>query len=160
MSLDTTAVNSIASKFETYTAFTVTEAKERSAFAGTGSPSQDSDDGTAICEALGLKAVRLDRDLYIRSFDDEYLFYSTTHLAISANLLGIRPHLKHVSVMLTGQRGEIWASSSYYRDHAEKLLLRNGSDKGITDAAQIVPEMFPDDLRSHDMDTVLNLSGA
>jgi hypothetical protein len=155
---DTTAVNSIASKFATYNVFTVVEAKKVGAFAEVAPPSRHSDDGTAICEALGLKATPLDRNLYAQSFDDEYLFYSTTHLAISANLLGIKPHLRRVSVMLTGQRGEIWASNDYYREHQEKLLVRRSGEKKITDAAQIVPEMFPDDLRCHDMDVVLNLS--
>jgi hypothetical protein len=156
---DTTAVNSIASKLETYTAFTVTEAKEGNAFAGSGPPSNDSDDGTTICEALGLRAIRLDRRLYAQSFGDEYLFYSTTHLAISANLLGIKPHLRRVSIMLTGQRGEIWASDTFYREHTE-LLVRDTAAKGSDTAneAAILPEMLSEDMRSPDMDTVHNLS--
>jgi hypothetical protein len=157
---DTTAVNSIASQHKIDTVFTIAETVELGGFVGIVPPSRDSDDGSDICEVLGLRATRLDRRLYGRSFEDEYLFYATTNYADSVNLLGIKPHLRRVSVMLTGWRGEIWATDKFYRRTPQLLkgdvVEKNGTN--ATGAAFISPEMIPDDMRSADMCVLHNLS--
>lgn len=104
---DTTAVNAIATQHRIDTVFTIAEAKEVGGFVGIAPPSADNDDGSDICSVLGLTATSLDRRLYTRSFDDEHLFYASTHHAESANLLGMKPHLKRTSVMLTGLLGDV-----------------------------------------------------
>ena len=147
---DSTAVNTIASKYEVDTVFTVAEAKENGAFVGTRPASRDNDDGSDICEALGLSVTELDRHLFERSFEDEYLFYATTHRGDSANLLGMKPHLRRASVMLTGVLGDIiWGSEKYYLAHRELLTPRpeNGDPK---DVPAVSPEMLGHDLRGPD----------
>ena len=114
---DTTAVNTIASQHAIDAVFTITEAKESGGFVGVSPPSPESDDGSDICEQLGLTATRLDRRLYARSFEDEYLFYTTTHHAEAAKLLGIKPYLRRPSVMLTGMLGDVvWGTERIEND--------------------------------------------
>lgn len=150
---DTTAVNTIASKHEVDAVFTIAEPAETDAFAGTVPPSRDSDDGTDICAALGLKATRLDRRLFARAFDEEHLFYSTIHYADAAAFLGLKPHLGRGSVMLTGQRGDaIWGTDKYYRTHPQLLIHHSGVETDIS------PEMLSGDFPSTDLCTVLGLS--
>jgi hypothetical protein len=150
---DTTAVNAVASKHEIDAVFTVPEVKESGAFAGTAPPSRDSDDGTDICEALGLKATRLERRHYTQSFDEEYLFYAATNHAEAVKLLGMKPHLRRDSVMLTGVRGDVvWATDKYFRDRCELLVggSENKMPSYLTDGTEITPEMLHNDMRGPD----------
>ena len=120
---DTTAVNTIAAKHQVDSVFTIAEAKEAAAFVGTSAPSRDSDDGSDICEILGLTATQIERRLYERSFDEEYLFYATIHHADAASLLGLKAKLARPSIMLTGVMGDIvWATDKYFSAHEELLL--------------------------------------
>ena len=149
---DTTAVNTIASKYEIDNVFTVAEAKENGAFVGTTAPSLGIDDGSNICEALGLKATRLDRHVFTRSFSDEYLFYSAAHQALGAGLLGMKSHLRRVSVMLTGLKGDVvWATDKYYGSRPELLMgCQEDRKAAYPGGTAVCPELLTDDLRGPD----------
>lgn len=127
---DTTAVNTIASQQEIGAVFTITEAKESGDFVGTG-PARDSDDGSDICRLLGLAATRLDRRLYARSFDDEYLFYATTHRAEAAKLLGVKRHLRGPTVMLTGLFGDVIWGTDGLENGGPDTWLHGMSEVGL-----------------------------
>jgi hypothetical protein len=136
---DTTAVNAIAAQHDIDNVFTISEPYELGAFVGAGRTSEESDDGTEICRALGIPVTPIERRQYQRSFDDEYLFYATTYRADSASFLGIKPHLQRTSVMLTGILGDnTWATDSFYKRYYRKNPYQ-------------VPEMLADDLRGMDI---------
>lgn len=149
---DSTAVNAIAAPHGIDTVFTIAEAKEAGGFVGTVPPSDAGDDGSEICAVLGLRPTHLDRRLFARSFEEEYLFYATTTRAEATKLLGIKPHLRRTSVMLTGVRGDVvWATDQYYLARPEVLAPRpDGKDGPPKSVAAVSPEMLGDDLRGPD----------
>ena len=148
---DTTAVNTVASKYKLDKVFTIAQPKEAGAFIDMGPRSHDSDDGSEICAVLGLEPIPLDRYAYSTSFEEEYLFYSAANRAEAVNFLGIKQHLNRVSVMLTGVRGDVvWATDNYYRDRPE-LLNGDASHSAVLDPNFLVsPQMIANDLRGPD----------
>ena len=149
---DTTAMNTIASRHGIDAVFTIPEPKERGAFTGTAPRSREIDDGSAICRALDLKTTAVDRRLYSRLFEDEYLFYAASNRADSAKFLGIKPHLRDLSVMLTGVHGDVvWATNKYYLARPELLIGHSDCEPEIANPpATVLPEMMANDLRGPD----------
>lgn len=136
---DTTAVNAIAAQHGVDKVFTIPEPYELGSFVGAGRISEESDDGTEICRVLGLPVTPIERRQFQRSFDEEYLFYATTYRADSASFLGIRPHLQHTSVMLTGILGDFtWDTDRSYERYYKKNPYH-------------APEMLAPDMRGMDI---------
>ncbi|TKB67902.1 MAG: hypothetical protein E8D52_11600 [Nitrospira sp.] len=123
---DSTAVNALAAPYGIDRVFTVTQAKSTAHLAHQQTGPLQDDDGSAICDVLGLRYTQLARDVYTRNFDDESLFYTALHLSQDANLLGVKPHVSTVSLLLTGTLGEIWypRSTSGDRAHVDTDIRR------------------------------------
>jgi hypothetical protein len=135
---DSTAINTIAAQHSVDNVFTIPEPWEKRAFAGQGRISEGNDDGTEICRALNLPVTPIERRQFQRSFDEEYLFYAATYRADAANILGIKPHLRRISVMLTGTLGDrTWASERDYERYYQKNPYET-------------PEILADDWRGLD----------
>jgi len=111
---DTTAVNAIASLFGIGKVFTCTKAKGKGAFANRDKNLQRNDDGTEICQALGLKCIPIDRRAFEEGFEDEYLYHAAQHANQDANFIEISHHLENPTILLTGVLGEIWYGKSWY----------------------------------------------
>ena len=105
---DTTAVNSIARPHGIDKVFTVSKAKSNFHLAHNDDGNLPDDDGGSICQALGLKFIRLNRKAFVDEFDQEDLYYSTLHHNQDANLKDIAKYIKNVSLLLTGTYGSIW----------------------------------------------------
>ncbi len=105
---DTTAVNAIARTYGIDKVFTVTQAKQVGVLAHQDEGELPDDDGSAICEVLGLTCIRLNRRAFTEEFDQEYLYYCGLHHNQDANLKDIGKHISKVGVLLTGTHGEIW----------------------------------------------------
>ncbi len=111
---DTTAVNTIASKFGVDRVFTVAKGKGSGYFADRDKHAQVDDDGTEICRTLGLKCIQIDRRAFERKFEQEYLYYAALDSNQDANLMEIGEYLSNICVLLTGCLGEIWYPSQSY----------------------------------------------
>jgi hypothetical protein len=117
---DTTACNAIAVRSGLENVFTIQHAKSERHLAHHQVELPD-DDGTALCEQLGLRAVALDRRAVQHSTgEDEALLYCGLHHNQDANLLDMQRHLQAPSVLLTGINGDVvWSR----RDKAAKTGL-------------------------------------
>jgi hypothetical protein len=114
---DSTALNTIAAKFGIDNVFTIIKGKSPKHFATRDQNTQVDDDGSPICNALGLNFVPIDRRSFAREFDQEYLYYAALHYNQDANFNEIMTYVSDVSVILTGTLGEIWyTNQSYYKD--------------------------------------------
>jgi hypothetical protein len=105
---DTTAVNSIAGSHGIDKVFTVSQAKSNFYLAHNDAGKLPDDNGEKICQALGLKSVRLNRRAFVEEFDQEYLFYCVLHHNQDTNLKDVAKHISKVSILLTGTYGSIW----------------------------------------------------
>ena len=104
---DSTAINAMASVYGLDKVFTVTRAKSKFHLVHNDEGKLPDDDGTEICEALGLKCIPINRRAFTESFDEEYLYYCARHHNQDVNLKEIRRHITGVGVLLTGVHGEI-----------------------------------------------------
>jgi hypothetical protein len=119
---DSTAINALASRHGIDRVFTVRQSKSMDDFAERRNAGQQSDDGTAICNALGLPCTQIDRKFYQTSgYPDEYLLYASQPAPQDSNLLGIHPYIERPTMLLTGILGEIWGDPEYYRTRAGLL---------------------------------------
>ncbi|QPD03608.1 MAG: hypothetical protein Nkreftii_001382 [Candidatus Nitrospira kreftii] len=105
---DTTAVNALARVFGIDKVFTVTKAKSIGRLAHQDEGGAPDDDGTQICNTLGLPCTPIDRRAFTHEFESEYLFYSALYHNQDANMLEIGEHISKTSVLLTGHGGAIW----------------------------------------------------
>ena len=114
---DSTAVNSIAFLFGIDNVFSIKEAKEPGTFVTYESGQNKIDDGTEICKILKTPCTLIKRKAYVDDFSDEYLYYAGMHICEDANLKGINSQVKNVTLLLTGNLGEIWYTrKSYYEN--------------------------------------------
>jgi hypothetical protein len=114
---DSTAVNAIAAQFGIDKVFTRTKGKSPKHFAPRDHNTQVDDDGTAICQALGLNdVVPIDRRAFAREFAQEYLYYAALHSNQDANFHEIMRYVSGVSVLLTGTLGEMWYTAQCSKD--------------------------------------------
>ena len=117
---DSTAVNALAAPFGVDHVFTCPESKDKQSFY-LGSLSQEpSDDGTAICETLGLPCTPIDR----LSFEKKPLAHEIYYWAgldnnADLNLHEITNYINTPTLLLTGQYGEFW----YPRDSVGEQRL-------------------------------------
>lgn len=111
---DSTAVNAIAAKYGLDKVFTILKGKNPNYFATQDAQVQVDDDGRKICSALGLTAIPIDRRAFEGEFKKEYLYHAALHRNQDFNLKDIEKYLSDVSILLTGNLGEIWATSKYY----------------------------------------------
>lgn len=106
---DSTAVNALAAPFGVDRVFTSPESKEKQSFYLGGHSQAPSDDGTAICETLGLPCTSIDR----RSFEKKPLTHEPYYWAgldnnQDLNLHEITGYISTPTLLLTGQYGEFW----------------------------------------------------
>jgi hypothetical protein len=106
---DSTAVNAIAAPFGVDRVFTSPESKDKQSCYLGGASQAPSDDGTAICETLGLPCTSIDR----RSFEKkplahEHFYWAALDGNQDLNLNEIMEHLNTPTLLLTGQYGEFW----------------------------------------------------
>ncbi len=111
---DTTAVNSIASKYGIDKAFTCTKSRDKNAFYKNERSGQDDDDGTDIAKVLGFPCVPIDRLCFVKDLENEELYYASHYKLADVNLLEVTRHVNEVAILLTGVRGEIWYGKEYY----------------------------------------------
>jgi len=107
---DSPAVNAIAKSYGIDKVFTVTKSKSTLYLAHKEDGSEPNDDGGEICDALGLKCIRLNRHAYREEFDHEELYYCASHHNQDVNLKDISKHVSNVGVLLTGMHGGIWST--------------------------------------------------
>ncbi len=108
---DTTAINAIAAKHGLDKVFSCPEVKEKASFYTANHNNEDSDDGTEICERLGLNCVRIERRAFEKEFPEECLYYAGLHKNQDVNLKEVHEYISTVALLLTGVLGEIWYTS-------------------------------------------------
>lgn len=113
---DSTAMNVVARTYGVDAVFTVRQGKAKGYYGDEDRARQTDDDGTAICEALGLTCIPIDRRSIEREPADERLLYAAIHESGDFNLHAIAGHVERPSLLLTGCLGEIWYPEHYYRD--------------------------------------------
>ena len=111
---DTTAVNSIASKIGIDMVFTVGQASVPGYYVTNEIAKHISDDGSAICEHLGLPCITIDRRAFEKDLDNEYLYFASLHQFDDANMAGLYSHIDGVCVLFTGTLGIIWRHPDYH----------------------------------------------
>lgn len=127
---DTTAANSIAREYGIDAVFTVTKGKGRDHFADTDANAEVDDDGTQICERLGLKSIPIDRRAFEKEYEEEAeetLYLSALDNNCDANLLNINRLIPQSAVLVTGVLGEIFYPSSYFHNR-EPYACKDLSD--------------------------------
>jgi hypothetical protein len=119
---DTTAVNALATPFGVDAAFTVTRGKGKGRYADHDADIQPDDDGTEICQVLGIRPIPLDRRLFEQKPLAEEALYACLDENQDSNLLGVADHISGPSLLLTGCLGEIWyPTAPFYLAHPELL---------------------------------------
>jgi hypothetical protein len=94
--------------------FTVTGAKSKFHLAHNDTGKLPDDDGTEICETLGVKFIPINRHAFKEKFDEEYLYYCARHHNQDVNLKEINHHITNVGILLTGVHGEILCSNDRF----------------------------------------------
>lgn len=115
---DSTAVNALAAPFGVDRVFTSPESKDKQSFYLGGASQTPSDDGTAICESLGLPCTSIDR----RSFEkkpltQEHYYWAGLDNNQDLNLHEITEHISTPTLLLTGQYGEFWYPRSSVKEY-------------------------------------------
>jgi hypothetical protein len=109
---DSTAVNALAAPFGIDKVFTSVHSKECESFYLGGQVSQPSDDGTPICESLGLTCIAIDRLSFRENLSSEHFYWAGLDNNQDLNLHHIQSFVSTPTLLLTGQYGEFW----YTRD--------------------------------------------
>ncbi len=112
---DTTAINALAHTFGIDAAFTIQQGKARNAFAANDAEIQEDDDGTEICNALGIKAVPINRRAFESGVSEELYYWAGKHTSSDFNMCGMTQHMKAPALLLTGTFGEVWYGNSSSR---------------------------------------------
>jgi len=119
---DTTAINAMAAPYGVDAAFTVSTGKVAGVFADRETEVGPNDDGTEICQTLGIRCIPIDRRAYEREFGDESLYYATDDVNGDANFHGMCRHIDGAALLLTGTLGEIWYTRISYYLGQESLI--------------------------------------
>ena len=129
---DSTAVNALAAPYGIDAAFTVTKGKGKGHFATTDRESEVDDDGTQICNALGIPAVPINRRAFEKERSDEYLYYATLDDNGDMNLAEIMDRVEAPGALLTGCLGELWYTRTESREPDVVALTLKRWDLEIT----------------------------
>lgn len=116
---DTTAVNAIAVKCGIDKVFTVSKGKSTRHLADNDAAHQVDDDGSEICDALGLQCISIDRRSFAKEFSEEYLYYAGLHANQDANLKEINSYVSTPTLLLTGTLGELWYTVRCMQNHSQ-----------------------------------------
>lgn len=108
---DSTAVNALAAPYGVDKVFTSPQSKERRSFYLGKHVDQPSDDGTPICESLGLACIPIDRLQFQKGLAHEQYYWSGLDNNPDLNLLHIHAYIEKPTLLLTGNLGEIWYTS-------------------------------------------------
>ena len=108
---DSTAVNALAAPFGIDKVFTSTQSKERRSFYLGKHVDQPSDDGTPICESLGLACTTIDRLQFQKGLAHEQYYWAGLDNNPDLNLHHIHAYIATPTLLLTGNLGEIWYTS-------------------------------------------------
>ena len=108
---DSTAVNALAAPYGIDKVFTSPQSKERRSFYLGKALAQPSDDGTPICETLGLECIRIDRLRFREKLDREQYYWAGLDNNSDLNLHHIHAYVTQPTLLLTGNLGEIWYTS-------------------------------------------------
>lgn len=108
---DSTAVNALAASFGLDKVFTSAQSKERKSFHLGEHVLQSSDDGTPICEALGLTCITIDRLSFRKNLANEHFYWAGIDNNQDLNLHHIQSFIDTPTLLLTGNLGEIWYTS-------------------------------------------------
>ncbi|MBD1399342.1 hypothetical protein [Pelovirga terrestris] len=114
---DTTAVNGLAREFGIDKVFTVSKSKGGGAYVYHDKREEMDDDGTEICNHLGLKVTQIERRAFEHGFPEEYIFHSAIHSNQDANFLGIVRQITCSSLLLTGTLGGVWFPEGRLKAH-------------------------------------------
>ncbi|MEM7223374.1 MAG: hypothetical protein AAF495_10370 [Pseudomonadota bacterium] len=107
---ETTAVNAIAAGGGIDQVFTCPDARDKASYLGRERAGQPSDDGSEICQRLGLPCTKIDRLSFLKGFPEETLFFAGYYRGMDVNLREIGQHVSSVAVMITGAAGDMWES--------------------------------------------------
>jgi hypothetical protein len=108
---DSTCINAMAVAYGLDKVFTVTRAKSKYHLAHSDAGKLPDDDGTEICEAIGIKSIPINRRAFTEKFDEEIMYYCARHHNQDVNLIEINRHIANVGILLTGVHGEILCSN-------------------------------------------------
>lgn len=111
--------------------FTCPASRDKSSSFGRERGGQASDDGTAICESLGLPCTHINRLSFLEEFPDEILFYAGYYRGDDVNLREIGSYSDSVAVLLTGSAGDMWETV----DPGKEELHSETGTFGSTDLA-------------------------
>lgn len=111
---DTTAMNATLARYGIDLVFTVPRGKGKQRFADRDRALEVDDDGSPICDALGLKCQPVGRRAFERQSAEEHLFYCAVHETADLSFLGMMPYISGPALFLTGCLGEIHAPYAYY----------------------------------------------
>jgi hypothetical protein len=111
---DSTAINAMAHTFGIDKVFTVSKGKSIYHLAHNDDDQQSDDDGSEICERLGLNHVRIDRRAFAEQCDEEYLYYCARHHNQDMNLKEMSKYVSKAGLLLTGVHGEILCSNDRF----------------------------------------------
>jgi len=114
---DSTAVNALAAPFGIDKVFTSVQSKERQSFYLGEQVSQPSDDGTPICESLGLTCVAIDRLAFRENLSNEHFYWAGLDNNQDLNLHHIQSFVSTPTLLLTGQYGEFWYTRDITGEH-------------------------------------------
>lgn len=121
---DTTAVNALCAPLGVDRCFTVRQSKVVERFADEAQDLEgDVDDGTEICDVLGIPCVGIDRRLFASGdFPEESQFLAGLGDNSDYNLLGILRSCTVPTLLLTGCLGELWYPfDPHYADQPHML---------------------------------------
>lgn len=116
---DSTAVNALARPFGVDMVFTSTSSKERGGFYQGRRTEAPSDDGTPVCETLGLPCTPIDRLGFRDTLTNEHFYWAGLDNNQDLNLHPIQSFVDRPTLLLTGNLGEIW----YTREAIGKARL-------------------------------------
>jgi hypothetical protein len=105
---DSTAVNALAATYGIDKVFTSPQSKEHRSFYLGKQATQPSDDGTPICEALGLTCIPIDRLSFQKGLIHEHYYWASLDNNQDLNLHHIHSFIHAPTLLLTGNLGEVW----------------------------------------------------
>lgn len=108
---DSTAVNALAARYGIDKVFTSAQSKESKSFFIGGQVSQASDDGTPICDSLGLTCTTIDRLSFRNDLSNEHFYWAGLDNNQDLNLHHIQSFVNTPTLLLTGNLGEVWYTS-------------------------------------------------
>jgi len=124
---DSTAVNALAAPFCIDKVFTSPQSKEPQSFYLGEKASHPSDDGSPVCEALGLECFPIDRLGFRANLVNEHFYWAGLDNNQDFNLHGIQAFVSSPTLLLTGTLGEIW----YTHEAIGKARLTTFNDELI-----------------------------